>query len=526
MSVTVETDSSTSDLAGPARRLGLFALAGMVVASLAAWWLLHRYWFMAGDDYLHIGIGGHQGGRFTAGDWWRALGEDWRVSNGRISDAVLRLTLRPGEWFYRLFAPLLITGMGLAIGWTAMRGRRSRPALWVWAAGLLTLPTLLWLSPWMAGDAVFWAAGALNYVMPLALLVLCIGVFAHLLSGGDVPWALMPLLVVLVMLTDAMQEMSSLALFLVVVAVIGTQRRSMGPKLWVLCGAAVLAFAVHMSAPGLWKRADLVWGTTTGGPVERLVNAIASSSAILWERTQLLWLVLIGLLALLALRRGLGRADRAVAWIAVVSVVGFVLAAGAYRSRFLLASSGTGGGPEGLTGHAALVVAMLAFAGVSVALVLLRAQQEVGVVPLLAWVALFGNAGFVFGGGVAGYRAHMPPAALLMLVLLALVARPAARDLRWDRIVAVAVAAAMLMPSLGWFDHARVRLVQNQRFVETQVIPLLEDAARETSGRVVIPLVPPYPELTYGAAFLLPRYNRSLHDYFGIDPRVKLVNPR
>ncbi len=503
----------------------MLAFLGMILLSLLAWGWLHRYWFLAGDDYLHLGVGRQLGGQFTASDWWSALGHDWTATNGRVSDAVLRLVLSPGEWFYRILAPIFITGMGLSIGWTAHRGRPDNPASWVWAAGLLILPTLLWLNPGMAGDSVFWAAGAINYVVALGMLVFCIGIFAHLLTGGDIPWGLMPLVVVLVMLTDAMQEMNSLALIFVVLATICTQWRRVGAKLWVLCGAEVVAFAIHMAAPGVWARADMISSATDSGTVEQLVNAVATSSAILWQRTQLLWLVLIGLLIVLALRRGLRPVDRAIAWVAVAGALAFVLAAGMYRTRLAITPLAADGVPVGMQSHAVLVVAALGFAGVTVALVLLRAQQEIGVVPLLTWVAFFGNCGFVFGSGATGFRVDMPPAALLMTLLLAVVARLATREIRWDRTIAVAVVAVMLVPSLGWFDQARVRMIQNERFVKAHVIALLEAAAQETSGTVLVPLVPPYPELTYGAAFLLPRYDRSLHDYFGIDPRVKLVNP-
>lgn len=499
------------------------AAALLVIASVGAWWLLHRYWFMAGDDYVHVGVGQHAGGRFTARDWWAALVEDWTVRNGRVADAAVRLVLRPGTWFYPLFAPVMLTGIGVAAAWAALRGRMGRPSVWVWAAGLLLLPTIFWLQPAFAGDGVFWASGAMNYAFPLGLLIASLGVFAHLVSGGDMPWWAMVPAVLLVVLTDAVQEMSSLAQLFVVLAVVIAGWRRMNAKLWVLSGTAVVTFIAHMSAPGLWKRAGIVADAAPGGTVERLANAVTISSSLLWERTSLLWLPVIGLCVLTALRGGAKRLDRIAGWVGAAGATSFFLAASIYRSRV---SAGTlpAGPLEGVGPYTALVVLTLAVAGIAVALSLWRAVPLLGYVPLLSWVAYFGNCGFVFASGIYGTRAQFPPTVLLALVLFGSVAA-LARTVRADRVAAAAVIAAMLVPSLAWADATRVRLARNHAFVQSRVITPLREASGVESGAVVIPALPPYPELTYGRAFQLPSLNGWFHAYFDIPGGVELSNP-
>ncbi len=493
---------------------------------MIAWWALHRYWFMAGDDYVHVGQGGHPGGQFTAADWWAALANDWTMRNGRLADAIVRLVLRPGAWFYPLFAPIMLTVGGLAIAWATQQARRDNRAPWVWAAGLLLLPVLFWFHPEMAGDGVFWASGAINYALPLSMLIGCIGLLTHLLRGGSIPWVLMPLVVAWVMLTDAIQEMSSLALFFVTVAVLVTQWRRMTVQLWTLCGAALSAFVVHMSAPGLWKRAGIIADAAPGSTVERLALAITTSSTILWQRTSLLWLAIMVIFVAVALWPGRHtRGDRVAAWIAAAAGAAFGLASMAYRTRFVAGRIAENGMPVNMVPHTWLVVVTLSFAAIAIAVGLHRLRRYWGVVPLLAWAAYIGNCGFVFATGIVGTRAHFPPAVLLALVVLAMGAAIAERRMEWDRAAAALVVAGLLIPAVGWFDQTRVHLWRNWSVVDAQIVTPLEQATGSDDGEVVLPATLPYPELTYLRAFELPSHEKWLKSYYDIGDGVTLTNP-
>jgi len=68
---------------------------------------------MSGDDYLLVTQAGDVAGRFSFGDWLGFLAHEWGEVNGRTSDSLLRAVLRPGPWFYPLFAPLMLTATGL-----------------------------------------------------------------------------------------------------------------------------------------------------------------------------------------------------------------------------------------------------------------------------------------------------------------------------------------------------------------------------------------------------------------------------
>lgn len=536
-------DASTADGSSPdevagtgrSRRPGLLGLGVLVLVSLLGWWVLHRNWFMAGDDYMHLDVGTPRG-EFTLGQFFEGLTRDWTVTNGRMADAALRLVLRPGDWFYPLFAPVLLTATGLVIGWVALRqrrvARRQDPSafpgalsdLWVWGAGLLAVPTVMRLYPEMAGDAVFWAPGAMNYVLPLGLTLLCVGIVAHMLDGGHVPWAVMPLLVVLVALTDALMEMSSLAMLVVLLTVVVTRWHDMTAKLWVLVATEVVAFAVHLSAPGLWARAELVEDDAPGGSLERLLHATAMSATVMWKGIPVLWVALALVLALLAARSGAARGERILGGLAVASVVAFQVASSAYLTRLPAGTSRATGIAEGMVSHTLLVVGSLGVVAVTVWLVLWRVVPEAGVVPLLVWAAFLGNCGYIFAGGVISARGFLPQTVLIFLLVLVLLAGRTVEFPRWDRTAAVLVVLGLLVPSIGWFDQTRVRMWRNATFVQTHMVEPLEAASETESGRVEIPMVPPYPELTYPYAFLLPTYEKHLRNYFEIPDGVELVN--
>ena len=167
----------------PARRR--IGIASVLLASLLAWGLLHRHWFLSGDDYLFIADPSSSGGRFSAAYWWASLADDWGNRNGRLADGVLRLVLRPGPWFYPLFAPVMLTAVGtaLALLLRTAAGLRRMP-VWLLAAGLSVVPMICCLVPALTGDVILWTAAAINYTLPLGMLAGSLALLLTLLGGS------------------------------------------------------------------------------------------------------------------------------------------------------------------------------------------------------------------------------------------------------------------------------------------------------------------------------------------------------
>ena len=198
-----------------AARTHRLVVCGLVVASYALWRWLHRYWVMVGDDYLFLD---GPRGRFSVRFWVNALIHDWLHRNGRMADAVLRLVLRPGPWFYPWLAPALLTGLGVAFVLALKKERDDGSvSLWVWASALLAPPTVLGMCPTMTGDIALWAAATINYVLPTCLVLLALRLHLLLSRGHDLGWVEGALWGILMLLADVLHESSSMAMFLVAI---------------------------------------------------------------------------------------------------------------------------------------------------------------------------------------------------------------------------------------------------------------------------------------------------------------------
>ncbi|MBB1510684.1 DUF6056 family protein [Tessaracoccus sp. MC1756] len=496
-----------------------WTIAGLAVLSYLAWWWLFRSWFLAGDDYAFLAEPGRPYGQFTAQYWWDSLVDDWGRRNGRVSDAVLRLLLRPGIWFFPLFAPAMLTGTGLALGWAASRGRPpGAPRAWIYAAGLGTISGVCWLVPGIFGDGIFWAAGGVNYVAPLGMLAVCIAVYAHLLRGGRMGWPFVLAAALLVALTDAMQEVSSGAGMILAVGVVLVAGFRLSAKLWVLVGAAMISFAVHMSSPGLWNRTGQV---VQDSPLaEQILHGSAVSSSMLLSRSWPLWFALVALLAVAAVHPSTGR--RATVWLssAAYAAGAFFAVAAAYRVR--VPSLATAEFPERYTWLVVLLFVLMIATVALVGLALLAGTSLLGTPAVLAWAAFAGSCIFVFASGVANTRVHLVPLCLLALTVLSCLAAIVVTRQR-SKYLAVLTAAALLVPSAVWFDATRRGLGQNERFVANRIVAPIE-AARDASGptEVRIPYKLPRPDLTYPRAFVS-GYLRTLHVYYDLPDNVTLV---
>ncbi|MDO5094260.1 MAG: DUF6056 family protein [Propionibacteriaceae bacterium] len=496
-------------------------VAAVAAASLIVWWLLHRWWFMAGDDYNLITLGGDAAGRFSFQDWVGFLANEWGAVNGRTSDSLLRLVLRPGPWFYPLFAPVMLTATGLGIGvWLSVarpRGQRTVRYL----AGLLAVPFLLWLAPAFSGDAVFWTAGAMNYVLPLGAVAFALAGVIRVLHGRETPWWLVAVTAAGLMLTDSLQEISSTALAAVAVVVIVTARGRLPVKAWVLTGASLLAFAIHMSAPGLWARSGQVTElTSAGGPGVRLLHAVALASTNLVTRTAWLWVVwavLLVWLVVTATRR------RSLHFTAAGAVAAVPIVAGCYVHRAPIDDALTQPLSPAMLGLAAVLAVVLAAAFLLSWWVLAEARPQLGWVPLTAWAAFVGSHVFVLGSGVTSARAHFLPAAFLLITILAvLFALTGDLSAARQRALAGTLVVGMALPGAVWADSAWVGLQANYRVVQAEVIePLLSAAPGST---VALPSQLPHPEMSYGFAFLMPRYEHALKTYFNLSKDLIIIN--
>jgi membrane protein len=477
---------------------------------------------MSGDDYLLVTQAGDVAGRFSFGDWLGFLAHEWGEVNGRTSDSLLRAVLRPGPWFYPLFAPLMLTATGLAVGaWLAATRPRGDRA-WLYPAGLLVVPFLLWLNPSFSGDAVFWTAGAMNYVLPLGAAAAGLAGTVRILGGDDLPWRWVVLTAVGLALTDSLHEIVSGALAAVAFVVIVTARGRLPIKAWVLAGTSLVAFAAHMCAPGLWMRSGRVADKAgAGSVVEQLIHSVAVSFNVLWGRTAWIWLGLVAVLVWLgatARRRGLVLSATAVG----VGVLGLV--SSAYTHRAPVGDDTGQVLPPETVPFATLLLAVLPVVFLAVWVALAHERERLGWVPVMAWAGFIGSNVFVLGSGASGDRVHFLPTALLLVTVLSL-ASALTRELAGRaRTGLVGVTWALLgLPAAVWADSAWVGLQANQRFVETEIIQPLKAAA--PGSEVVVPNNLPAPLMSYGFAFLMPRYEEAMKIYHDLPRDLHVTNP-
>lgn len=496
----------------------LMMVAAMVAASLLVWWLLHRSWFMSSDDYLAISRGGRYGGAFTLGDWWDAWWDDWNRRNGRTSDSVLRLVLRPGDWFYPLFAPFMLTAAGLAVSVFISGSRRDN--LGLWAVGLLLIPTVLWTNPDMSGDAVFWTAGAMNYVLPFALLVPAMIGFVKLAEGDALGWKPTALLCALVVLAGSLHESAALALLGLALALVVLRWGDLTREVLVLAAVTLLAFVFHMMAPGLWNRAGDI--ASDIGFLTRTAHNVAMAGSHLWQRSFLVWVVL----ALVLVGVSLTRFGGAVAgWLrtAAGSCLALCVAASLYLNRVPVVGGKLHERADSLTPQAWLVVVCFALSLGLVATVLFLIRSELGAAPVMSWVAFAGSSGFMLVAGLWS-RAHFMVVTMMVLSLVCIAVAVVRRAALNERAVWGTVSALMAVVSWMWCDQAHVQLGENQRYVRSEVLPALEAAADLTSGEAVIPDDLPFPDFRTRNAFNMKYMGGGFAVVFGVDPDVSLVN--
>lgn len=519
--------SSVAARAGSPRRSPAWLFPALLtLGSLIVWGVIFRSWIMMGDDYLFMAQFGRPGHDFTFAEWWSALAEDWGVRNGRLADGVLRAVLRPGTWLYPLLAPVMLTATGVAAAWTISLGRDSAGVpLWLWLAGLLAVPVTVWNAPSMAGDAIYWAAGGINYALPLVLLLCSIGLYAVAIQRPDLHWGWVAAGAVLLVLTDALQELSALALFVITVVVLIHRWGTMTPKLWTLVGSALAAFAVHMSAPGLHQRGDIVAEGAIDSPILALVHSLAWGSSALWAKTSLVWISLVAALAVLAASQWVARPRTArLALTGAIAGAVFSLAASSYLARWLPTRGLVEGTTDKVPAQAWLLMLIMIATMAVIGLVFLMGAEVFGLATPLLWAGYVGACMPSFAVGVAGSRAQFMPAVLILLVVVSIAFRFLPTRPGVQRLAAAAVIGSMLLPSLLWADAASAQAARNKEFAETEIIgPLLE--ARESGAtRVVVPEKLPFPGLGYAKAFDMERYHEDFRVYYDLPEGTEIVH--
>lgn len=510
----------------------------MLLLSLVGWWWLFSFWFPASDDFTHAGFGGADHGRIGFSDFVASVQWDLTERNGRLADALVRVLLRPGTWLFPLLAPFLATGVGMLCavvaspgGWA---GRRSTPC-WLWASGLLVLPTVSVLNPGGFGQGIYWLSGATNYLLPTGLLLASMALCRHFIAAGTMRAALVPAAVLLVLATTLLHEMSGLGLMaLAAMTVLLGGSRLRWPA-WTVLGAAVLGFVVHLSMPGMWGRAGRVSGAAEAGLFERLLNSAALAGSSVWNSTEALWYLLLGVLLVLALgwRSETVRARRVA--LAAGSVVIFAVANMFYLTQTSARVSRNSGVIPGMWLPTLAVVCGAALMVGLVGWCLWREREALGGGPVLLWVALVGDLGFVLAAGFRVPRVSLPTAILLSVLLLALVlhvGREAtvraqfggipARAWRGTGLAMVAVGCAV---AGLWFVTTLHHVRANHEFAATQVWPELERAAHLEDGVVSFPRTLPYPDALHNRAFEVPHYVHQIRRWWGIPASVDLVNP-
>lgn len=367
--------------------------------------------------------------------------------------------------------------------------------------GLSAIPVVAWLAPGMTGDVIMWTAAAVNYVLVGGLLAVCLVFLLELLAGRELPWPVVILAAVLAVLTDFLQEVASGALLFAALAAVVVRGPRLGAKAWVLVGASVTAFLVHVTtAQGLWRRSGLIADAKDAGLLEASLRGVAASAPELWWRTWPLWIILSVVLAL----EGLSHERRATRW-------GFSVAGALVRHR---------SGGVASTVQVVLIAVVLIATMLLIGVALLLGSGKLGVGPLIVWAAFIGSCLFVFGSGATSPRGHFIPALLLLVTALSLSARLLRRFTPLQAVAAVVL--TMMVPSAMWFDDARIGAVVNQRFVEARVVPQLEAAGRGEVSVVVLPGTLPRPDAAYARSFYLERYEKALRTYFAIPSTVEL----
>jgi len=116
------------------------------------------------------------------------------------------------------------------------------------------------------------------------------------------------------------------------------------------------------------------------------------------------------------------------------------------------------------------------------------------------------------------------PTALLLVTVLSLTSALTRELAGRARTGLVGVTWVLLgLPAAVWADSAWVGLQANQRFVETEIIQPLKAAA--PGSEVVVPNNLPAPLMSYGFAFLMPRYEEAMKIYHDLPRDLHVTNP-
>jgi hypothetical protein len=277
-----------------------------------------------------------------------------------------------------------------------------------------------------------------------------------------------------------------------------------------------------MCAPGLWKRSGRVADNAgAGSAVEQLIHSVAVSFNVFWGRTVWIWVGLIVLLVWMAVN---ARRRALVSWVTAVGIGLLGLVSSAYAYRAPVGDDAGQALPPEAAPFATLLLVLVPVVFLAVWVALAHEREQLGWVPVVAWAGFVGSNVFVLGSGTAGDRVHFLPAALLLVTMLSLLFALTRELVGRKRMGLVGITWVVLgLPTAIWAVSAWVGLQANQRFVETEIIQPLRAAA--PGSEVVVSTNLPVPSMSYGFAFLMPRYEEALKIYYDLPRDLHITNP-
>ncbi|MGB3187175.1 MAG: DUF6056 family protein, partial [Ornithinimicrobium sp.] len=265
-------------------------LVGLIVVLLlyGYWWSMLRWLIFQNDDIGH-GANYSSEGSFGVSSWLQSWWRDYTIRNGRSADVVVRLLVAPGIDVARLLVPLVLTA-ACAAAWRFIEPSRPRFVYGVWlASAALLLPTIVALSPEVAGSTVLWTAGVANYVVPTATAIYAASWFFRPPENGVAT----SLAIVSIMAANLLHEQSSVAVLgiAIVALLVGTGRER--PVVRSLFFVSVVGFAIKVTAPGLHTRRAIISERRELEGVAVLERNVIVGAADLVNSIDILWVLLL-----------------------------------------------------------------------------------------------------------------------------------------------------------------------------------------------------------------------------------------
>lgn len=224
-------------------------------------------------------------------------------TNGRFADAILRLLIRPGVEFTRLFVGLSLFSLCLLIYYYLKlyyRGTlHTLSKAYLSLMSISTLAVILFSHDYFFSDVLAWYSGAANYLLPTVLLLFGLIPSQHVMHGKPNRRSLFLLSTISLTIAQLAHELIETTLFLYFVFFV-IYFMSNGKKLPLLLKAqitiSVLVMLVHLTAPGIWQRMTVLADRSSEHPlfsIQLIYNFGNASQHIVWVFKYMLFLLSI-----------------------------------------------------------------------------------------------------------------------------------------------------------------------------------------------------------------------------------------